>query len=456
VFLKKSIPYQHFKKELNISHFRALILLREKIIIMKKLSIALLALIMLGCQPQDKIPSDRLIADKDNGGLGLPEGFSALIVAEETGRGRHITVNENGDIYVSLQERNDNKGIACLRDTTGNGRADIIEYTGQHTGTGIKIHKNYLYFGSDTAVVRYPLTSGELLPGSEWEMIARGFPLERQHEAKPMEFDGQGNMYVTVGAPANACMEQMRTKGSPGMDPCPLLEFSGGIWRFRDDVLNQDQMTDGIRYATGIRHAVANSWNSQVNELYVVQHGRDQLHQFFPELYDTKQSAELPAEEFFLVTEGSDFGWPYCYFDHLQGKKVLAPEYGGDGNIQDRCENSLDPIMAFPGHIGPNDLLFYTGDMFPAEYRNGAFIAFHGSWNRAPEPQSGFFVVFVPFNGRYPSGDWQIFADGFAGASVINSTSDAVYRPCGLAQGPDGSLYVVDSNHGRIWRIIYT
>jgi glucose/arabinose dehydrogenase len=456
VFLKKSIPYQHFKKELNISHFRALILLREKIIIMKKLSIALLALIMLGCQPQDKIPSDRLIADKDNGGLGLPEGFSALIVAEETGRGRHITVNENGDIYVSLQERNDNKGIACLRDTTGNGRADIIEYTGQHTGTGIKIHKNYLYFGSDTAVVRYPLTSGELLPGSKWEMIARGFPLERQHEAKPMEFDGQGNMYVTVGAPANACMEQMRTKGSPGMDPCPLLEFSGGIWRFRDDVLNQDQMTDGIRYATGIRHAVANSWNSQVNELYVVQHGRDQLHQFFPELYDTKQSAELPAEEFFLVTEGSDFGWPYCYFDHLQGKKVLAPEYGGDGNIQDRCENSLDPIMAFPGHIGPNDLLFYTGDMFPAEYRNGAFIAFHGSWNRAPEPQSGFFVVFVPFNGRYPSGDWQIFADGFAGASVINSTSDAVYRPCGLAQGPDGSLYVVDSNHGRIWRIIYT
>jgi glucose/arabinose dehydrogenase len=295
-----------------------------------------------------------------------------------------------------------------------------------------------------------------LLPGDNWEMIARGFPQERQHEAKPMEFDGQGNMYVTVGAPANACMEQMRTKGSPGMDPCPILEYAGGIWKFKDDALNQDQLTDGTRYATGIRHAVANSWNSNVNELYVVQHGRDQLHQFFPELYDTKQSAELPAEEFFLVTEGSDFGWPYCYFDHLQEKKVLAPEYGGDGNVQDRCENKQDPIMAFPGHIGPNDLLFYTGDMFPEEYRNGAFIAFHGSWNRAPEPQSGFFVVFVPFDGRKPSGDWQIFADGFAGDSVINSTSDAVYRPCGMAQGPDGSLYVVDSNQGKIWRIIYS
>jgi glucose/arabinose dehydrogenase len=456
VFLKKSRTYQHLIKELNISLCRALILLGKKRIIMKKLSFYLLAVILTACQPGGKTSSEGLTADTDNGGLTLPEGFSALVVAEETGRGRHITVNDNGDIYVSLAERNDNKGIVCLRDTTGDGRADVIEYTGQHTGTGIKIHKNYLYFGSDTAVVRYPLTQGELLPGDSWEMIARGFPQERQHEAKPMEFDGQGNMYVTVGAPANACMEQMRTKGSPGMDPCPILEYAGGIWKFKDDALNQDQLTDGTRYATGIRHAVANSWNRNVNELYVVQHGRDQLHQFFPELYDTKQSAELPAEEFFLVTEGSDFGWPYCYFDQLQDKKVLAPEYGGDGNVQDRCENKQDPIMAFPGHIGPNDLLFYTGDMFPEEYRNGAFIAFHGSWNRAPEPQSGFFVVFVPFDGRNPSGDWQIFADGFAGKSVINSTSDAVFRPCGLAQGPDGSLYVVDSNQGKIWRIIYS
>ncbi|HPE75189.1 MAG TPA: PQQ-dependent sugar dehydrogenase, partial [Draconibacterium sp.] len=286
-------------------------------------------------------------------------------------------------------------------------------------------------------------------------LIARGFPNERQHEAKPMEFDGKGNMYVNVGAPANACMQEMRTKGSPGMDPCPLLEYSGGTWKFKEDVLNQDQIKDGIRYATGIRNGMANCWNTNVNELYVLQHGRDQLSQFFPDLYDDKENAELPAEEFFLVTEGSDFGWPYCYYDQFQNKKVLAPEYGGDGEIQERCENKTDPIMAFPGHLAPNDLLFYTGNMFPEKYKNGAFIAFHGSWNRAPEPQKGFFVVFVPFNGANPSGDWEIFADGFAGTEVIESTRDAKYRPCGLAQGPDGSLYVVDSNKGKIWRIIY-
>jgi glucose/arabinose dehydrogenase len=280
---------------------------------MKHLFVLFIALTAFACSQQKNADTKNLAADTDNGGITLPEGFSALVVADEIGRGRHITVNDNGDIYVSLRDQDENKGIACLRDTTGDGRADIIEYTGEHTGTGIKLHNGYLYFGSDTAVVRYPMQSGELLPGNNWEMIARGFPQERQHEAKPMEFDGQGNMYVTVGAPANACMEQMRTKGSPGMDPCPILEYAGGIWKFKDDMLNQDQLTDGERYATGIRHAVANSWNKQVNELYVVQHGRDQLHQFFPELYDTKQSAELPAEEFFLVTEGADFGWPYCY-----------------------------------------------------------------------------------------------------------------------------------------------
>lgn len=423
---------------------------------MKNLFASILVLFTLSCAQQDSTSDQTLTHDEDHGGLTLPEGFGALVVADETGRGRHIVVNENGDIYVSLRDNNDDKGIACLRDTTGDGKADVIEYTGEHVGTGIKLHKGYLYFGADTAVVRYPMTEGELLPGTNWEMIARGFPQERQHEAKPMEFDGQGNMYVTVGAPSNACMEQMRTKGSPGMDPCPILEYAGGIWRFKDDVQNQDQMTDGERYATGIRHAVANSWNNTVNELYVVQHGRDQLHQFFPDLYSTEENAELPAEEFFLVTEGSDFGWPYCYYDQLQEKKVLAPEYGGDGETVDRCENKSDPIMAFPGHIAPNDLLFYTGDMFPDRYKNGAFIAFHGSWNRAPEPQSGYFVVFVPFEGEYPSGDWEVFAEGFAGVETVENTGDAEYRPCGLAQGPDGSLYVVDSNKGKIWRIIYS
>ena len=396
-----------------------------------------------------------ILPDTDNAGLKLPKGFSALIFADKVGHARHLDVNSNGDVYVSLSHVKNGGGIVCLRDTDRNGRADIIQYFGIYDGTGIKLHNGYLYFGADTVVVRYKLTENELIPANNPEIIASGFEDQNEHATKPITFDLSGNMYVTVGAPSNACQVMDRTAGSPGMDPCPLLEFHGGIWQFKDNILNQDQARNGIRYATGIRNAVAIRWNNTVNKLYAVQHGRDQLSQLYPSLYSDKQGAELPAEEFLLVEKGSDFGWPYCYYDGIKNKKVLAPEYGGDGIKTGRCAANSDPVMAFPAHTAPNDLLFYTGTMFPEKYRNGAFIAFHGSWNRAPLPQKGFYVAFVPFDGSLPSGKWEIFADGFAGVDVINSPADAKHRPCGLAQGPDGSLYVTDDTNGRIYRIIY-
>ncbi|HEU4609470.1 MAG TPA: PQQ-dependent sugar dehydrogenase, partial [Chitinophagaceae bacterium] len=243
-----------------------------------------------------------------------------------------------------------------------------------------------------------------------------------------------------------------RTQGSPGQDPCPILDSAGGVWQFRTDKLQQ-HYGDGIRYCTGIRNIVGLDWNSEANDLYAMQHGRDQLYNLFPDLYNADESAELPAEEMFRVKKGSDFGWPYCYYDQLQQKKVLAPEYGGDGKKVDRCADKDKPIMAFPGHWAPNGLLFYTGDQFPAKYKNGAFIAFHGSWNRAPRPQAGYFVVFVPFKDGMPSGNYEIFANGFAGGNL--DPGKARFRPCGLAQGPDGSLFISDDRKGRIWKVMY-
>ena len=111
--------------------------------------------------------------------------------------------------------------------------------------------------------------------------------------------------------------------------------------------------------------------------------------------------------------------------------------------------------MAYPAHWAPNDLLFYSGKNFPARYQDGAFIAFHGSWNRAPEPQAGYKVVFQPMKDGKPSGAYEVFADGFAGEMKDNSPRNAQYRPVGLAVGPDGSLYVSDSQKGRVWRISY-
>jgi glucose/arabinose dehydrogenase len=249
-------------------------------------------------------------------------------------------------------------------------------------------------------------------------------------------------------------MEQMRTKGSPGQDPCTLLEQYGGIWQYESDETGQ-QHTPDARYASGIRNAVALTWNDAADNLYAVQHGRDQLHQFFPDLYTQKESAELPAEEFFKVDEGDDFGWPYCYYDWMKEKKVLMPEYGGDGDEVGRCEQFEDPIQAFPGHWGPNAVLFYDGTQFPETYQGGAFIAWHGSWNRAPLPQEGYKVTFTPFNNDEPSGDFEVVADGFAGKDTLRSPGQAEHRPTGLAVGPDGGLYVSDDENGTIWRIAY-
>lgn len=379
---------------------------------MRKPTLLILLMTILGACNINS--GQKIVADKDNAGLKLPEGFSALVFADSLGNARHLYVNSNGDVYVSLSRVKNGGGIVCLRDADNNGKADVIKYHGIFDGTGIEIHDGYLYFGADTVVVRYKLTEGELVPAETPEIVAGGFEEQHQHATKPFTFDQAGNMYVTVGAPSNACQEQDRTKGSPGMDPCPILELHGGIWRFKADVLNQDQAKDGYRYATGIRNAVAIHWNNVENKLYALQHGRDQLSQFYPDLYTEEKSSQLPAEEFLLVEDGSDFGWPYCYFDGAQNKKVLAPEYGGDGLKIGRCSAADDPIMAFPAHTAPNDLLFYTGNMFPEKYKNGAFIAFHGSWNRAPLPQEGFYVAFVPFKGSAPSGEWEIFAIGRA------------------------------------------
>jgi mono/diheme cytochrome c family protein len=212
---------------------------------------------------------------------------------------------------------------------------------------------------------------------------------------------------------------------------------------------------DGKRYATGIRSTVAITWNPVDKSIYIVQHGRDDLHRTWPAKYTKWQSTVLPSEEFLKIKEGADAGWPYYYYDQMQGKKLLNPEYGGDGKKEGNGLKYEQPLIGFPGHFAPNDILFYTGDQFPNHYKNGAFITFHGSTIRAPYSQGGYFVAFIPFKNGAPDGQWEVFADGFAGMDTIVNTTDAHARPMGLAQAPDGSLYISDSRKGKIWRIVY-
>jgi glucose/arabinose dehydrogenase len=398
-------------------------------------------------------PSAKVKADADNGGLVLPKGFGGLVVSEGVGKARHIAVGANGDIFVRLSKLKDGKGTVVLKDENGDGKADASSAFGNFVGTGIALTDKHLYASSDTSVVRYAMKNGAVDEASK-ETIVTGLELYGEHGTKSIALDDKGHLYVTFGAPSNACQEKNRTKGSKGMDPCPILDWHGGVWQFDANRKNQKH-SDGLRYATGIRNIVGLDWNKATGELYAMQHGRDQLTTLYPEMYNPEQSAELPSEEFLLLKKGSDFGWPYCYHDRFQSKKVLAPEYGGDGKVQARCEGKDKPIMAFPAHWAPNALLFYTGNQFPERYKNGAFICFHGSWNRAPLKQGGYFVAFVPFKDGKPSGDYEVFAEGFAGGPEIKQPNDAKARPMGLAQGPDGSLFITDSVKGKVWRVIH-
>ncbi len=400
---------------------------------------------------------DASVCDEDNGGLVLPEGFCAGVVADDVGRIRHIVVDADEDVYViHRQLPDDGGGITALRDTDKDGKADARQHFGDVAGTGLALYDGYLYAATDTSVYRFAFEDDALIPSGDPELIVGGFLRQGQHAPKAIAFDDEGRLYVNVGAPSNACQESMRTPGSPGADPCPQLERQSGVWRFDAAATGQTQEADGHHFATGIRNGLAMAWHPGAGDMYVVQHGRDQLNTLWPDYYTDEQNAELPAEEMFRLYDGSDFGWPYCYYDHQQEMKLLSPEYGGDGAETGRCADAESPMAAFPGHYAPNDLVFNAQEHFPAHYGNGAFIAFHGSWNRAPLPQQGYMVAFVPMDASgEPTGDWETFADGFKGTDTLASPGDAAYRPMGLAFGPNGSLYVADSMKGRIWRIVY-
>lgn len=380
--------------------------------------------------------------------IKLPAGFSATILGTDLGATRHITVSKNGDIYAKLSKLKDGKGILLLRDTNKDGVIDETKYFGNYPGTGVTIKNGYLYASSNTGVLRYKLNEKEeIIDIENPEKIVDGLVDKGRDNAKPFVIDNANNIYVTVGSYNDPCREKGTGKG---IMPCSILDSAGGIWKFNAEKMNQT-FSDGIRYATGLKNAVGTAWNSKTNMLFATVHGRGQFHDFYPQYYTPKQSAELPGETLYELHQGDDAGWPYIYYDQFQKKKIVAPEYGGDGK-KTGGEKAINPIVAFPAHLGPNDLLFYTGKMFPAKYKNGAFIAFHG---QSQELHKGYLVAFVPFVNNKPSGKWEIFADNFAGIDLVKPTGPVQHRPCGLAQGPDGALYVSDDLGGTIYRIAY-
>ena len=348
----------------------------------------------------------------DNAGLKLPPGFCATVFADHIGHARHLAVSADGTVYVNTWSgryyHNDapHPGgfVVALKDTTGSGKADKVARFGMtpddggHGGTGVYLYDGRVYAEEADRIDAYALKPGELAPSAKAETVVSGMPLGGDHPMHPFIIDAKGDMFVDMGSSTNACQAENRQPRSPGVSPCTELETRGGTWRFDANQMGQ-KYSASARYATGIRNGEGYGIDS-AGRIYVTQHGRDQLWANWPALFKMRRSAELPAEEVVALRDKGDYGWPECYYDGNQGKLVLAPEYGGDGDKSGVCADKLAPVAAFPAHWAPNDLAVYKGDMLPSAYKDALFVAFHGSWNRAPAPQGGFNVVVQPDEGR--------------------------------------------------------
>ncbi|HEV2593656.1 MAG TPA: c-type cytochrome [Sphingomicrobium sp.] len=401
---------------------------------------------------------------RSDAGLSLPPGFCATVFADNLGHARHLVVSDDGTVYVNTWQMRKNSPVpaggflVALRDVDGDGRADQISRfgpgadQGNSGGTGIALYKGALYAEANDKIVRYALAAREPVPQSEPAVILSGMPLTGDHPMHPFAIDAGGHLFVNSGSATNSCELHNRQPGSKGTEPCAELETRAGIWRYDANRAGQT-FSPAERFATGIRNAGGITFDAS-GRMFATQHGRDQLSENWPALYRPQQGPELPAEELIAPVQGGDFGWPRCYYDGFQRKLVLSPEYGGDGGkTVGVCAHKVAPIAAFPAHWAPNDVLIYRGTQFPSAYRGGAFIAFHGSWNRAPAPQGGYEIVFQPIAAGKASGPYIRFADGFAGA--FKEPGRAEHRPAGLAVGPDGSLYIADDVRGRIWKVSY-
>jgi len=418
-------------------------------------------------QPSPGTTTNSGSCSHNDSGLTLPDGFCATVFADAIGHARHLVVAPSGVVYVNtwsgdyygFDKPHDGGFLVALQDRTGAGKADVIQrfgetaQTGGAGGTGIGMYKGAIYSEINDRIVRYALPADSIVPKDAPETIVAKLPLGGDHPMHPFIIGADGSLYVDVATATNSCQSKNRQPRIPGDNPCTELETRGGVWRYDANKTNQ-MFSPAERYATGIRNAEGFAFDA-TGRLFVTQHGRDQLRSDWPDLYKPEEEATQPAEELLLLKEGGDYGWPECYYDGAQKKLVLAPEYGGDGGkAVGVCTNKLAPVAAFPAHWAPNGMARYDGKNFPSRYRDGVFIVFHGSWNRAPYPQGGYNVVFQPLDGDYASGDCEIFADGFAGP--VKTPEGSAHRPSGLAVGPDGALYVSDDIRGRIYRIVYT
>jgi glucose/arabinose dehydrogenase len=341
--------------------------------------------------------------------LKVPEGFQVEKFAENLGNARMIAVADDGAVYVTRRREGD---CLMLRDTDGDGRSDQQRVVAKRPDMhGIYIHDGHVYL----ATVKEVFVAARNADGSlgELKQIIGDLPDGGQHPNRTLAVGPDGKLYITVGSTCNECAE--------------TNDEHATVLR-----VNLDGSGREI-FAKGLRNTIAIAWHPVTKQMYGMDHGIDWL------------GDNEHVEEFNLLEQGADYGWPYIYGE---GKVNPAEEPPPGKTMDELLRTTRKPILGYTPHAAPMQMVFYTSDEFPAEYRNNAFVTMRGSWNR--KPASGYEVVRLRFEGDKPVA-FEPFLTGF----LQQDAAAHFGRPVGLAIAKDGSLLVGDDTNGVIYRVVY-
>lgn len=338
--------------------------------------------------------------------IKLPDGFSISVYAE-VDNARSMALSPSGTLFVG--NRNEDK-VYAVQDTDGDHKADKkwILATGLNMPNGVALKDGDLYIAEVSRILKLKDIENHLDNPGAPEVVFDKYPTETHHGWKYIAFGPDGKLYVPVGAPCNICESK---------DP-----VFASITRMNADGSGMEV------YASGVRNTVGFTWHPDTKEMWFTDNGRDLMGDDVP-----------PCELNTAPQAGMHFGYPYCH-----GGTIKDPEFGS----KRPCSDFTAPVQNLNAHVAPLGVKFYTGAMFPAQYKNQLFIAEHGSWNRTLK--SGHLVSLVKIeNGK--SVGYETFAEGW----LNHETQEAWGRPVDVLVMPDGSMLVSDDKAGIVYRIVY-